>query len=43
MNYLPKERPEHDRQTEINFMLEFCQWLNENDYTDLEIAVSDQD
>ena len=43
MNFLPKDRPEHDRQNEINFMLDFCSWLNDNDYTDLEIAITDRE
>lgn len=40
MKYLPAERPEHEKQKEIDFMMGFCEWLNEENYTDLEISIS---
>ncbi|OMJ86066.1 hypothetical protein SteCoe_12503 [Stentor coeruleus] len=40
IEFLPREKPIHDKKKEISFMLEFCRWLNEQNYTDLEIAIS---
>ena len=39
LNYLPENRPDHNKETEVNFMLNFCAWLMEKNYTDLEVAV----
>lgn len=40
IEFLPKEISDSEKDREIQFMLEFCKWLNENNYTDLEIAIS---
>ena len=40
IEYLPKEKPSYDKEKEIQFMLDFCKWLNEKNYTELEIAIS---
>jgi hypothetical protein len=40
LEYLPKEKETFDKDKEIEFMLDFCKWLNEKNYTDLEIAVT---
>lgn len=39
LTYLPQHKPEHDKEAEVNFILSFCNWLTEKNYTDLEVAV----
>ena len=40
LDYLPTEYPNHVKNDEIHFILEFCKWLNKKKYTDLLIAMS---
>jgi hypothetical protein len=39
LNYLPSSKPEHDKEVEVKFMLDLCNWLMEKNYTDLEVSV----
>ena len=39
IDYLPKHRPDYDKNIEVRFMLDFSNWLTEMNYTDLEVSV----
>ena len=39
LDFLPIHNPEHDKNAEIDFVLEFCNWLIDKNYTELEVSI----
>ncbi|OMJ66304.1 hypothetical protein SteCoe_36894 [Stentor coeruleus] len=39
LNYLPNSKYEFDKESEVNFMLQFFDWLLKKNYTDLEVSI----
>lgn len=42
LNFLPKNNIEFDKDFEVQFMLEFCEWLTKKNYTDLEVSIIEE-
>ena len=38
-NYLPESKQEYDFECEVEFVMAYCAWLCDNNYTDLQLSL----